>query len=524
METLEDTYKLLISQETVVNLNNDEALDRISHLIDLSFDLQKVKGLKHALKLSESLEKRKLSDEQFVLLHYFLGNAWDSIRRLQRGDSEKSWEWEQKEIEKGVIHYRKALRGSNSRDFPKIRECQILTNLGNLMDNIGRFVEAIDYWDRVLDINPAFGMALGNKGYALFYYAKALYDDSHVKIFLKYAYQYLISALKLQLEGNAEDAFNMIRMQIESKLSKEFLHKEIEMHSFSLGNSEQEIQYRQWCLNNRLFLNPINDIGPYPFGARDVLTTPDIVVSIDEGPYYPGFFNQMKQEYVSARYLYYEGINSEKVHFSDRDVLLFNTLDYPTYSLSVEKVKNAFRTNYSLLDKIAYFMNGYLNLSIPKKKVSFRSLWYMSQQRDKGIRKDFQQRENWPLRGLFWLSKDLLEDKDDFRDSIAPDAQELSKIRNHLEHKYLKLHDEDWSGPLSNKNNEFSGITDTLAHSLYRRDFEAKTLKLIKMARAALIYLSLAIHSEERQRANEKSSNKFIMKMPLDIWEDEWKR
>ena len=78
----------------------------------------------------------------------------------------------------------------------------------------------------------------------------------------------------------------------------------------------------------------MNDLGPFPIAAHDVLCLPSIVVGIGEGPYYVGFYNQMKQEFTSARYLYYEAITTEKIHFSDKGVLLMNTLDYPSYSLS----------------------------------------------------------------------------------------------------------------------------------------------------------------------------------------------
>jgi hypothetical protein len=225
----------------------------------------------------------------------------------------------------------------------------------------------------------------------------------------------------------------------------------------------------------------------------------------------------MKQEFVSARYLDYEGMSAEGPHFSDRGVLLYNTLDYPVYSLAVEKVKAAFRTSYGLFDKIAYFLNDYLRLGIPETRVTFRTFWYEGQERKRGLRKEFVKRPNWSLRGLFWLSKDLYEPTPGFRESVEPDAAQLAEIRNHLEHKYLKLHD-----MLVRREATPAGLADTLAFSAARRDFEAKTLRLLKMARAALIYLSLAIHGEERCKATARGE-KPILPMLLDRWEDEWK-
>ena len=231
----------------------------------------------------------------------------------------------------------------------------------------------------------------------------------------------------------------------------------------------------------------------------------------------------MKQEYASARYLYYEGMHVQGPHFSDRGVRLYNTLDYPSYSLSIEKVKAAFRTSYSLFDKIAFFLNHYLGLSIPEHKVKFRTFWYEKQEKSKGLKPMFEESRNWPLRGLFWLGKDLYEDAPGFREAMEPEAQELAEVRNHLEHKYLKLHEDMWRGSVDEPDEITRALTDTLSFSVYRYDFEAKTLRLLKMARAALVYLSLAVHREEARRKENRDPGELILQEESDIWDDEWK-
>src|SRR3569832_1360259 len=114
----------------------------------------------------------------------------------------------------------------------------------------------------------------------------------------------------------------------------------------------------------------------------------------------------MKQEFVSARRLYYEATHATGPHFSDKDVLLYNTLDYPAYGLAVEKVKIAARTAYSLFDKVAFFLNDYLTLGLPLHKVSFRSVWHIPDQKPETVRPEFEKSENLPFRGLYWLHKD----------------------------------------------------------------------------------------------------------------------
>jgi hypothetical protein len=247
------------------------------------------------------------------------------------------------------------------------------------------------------------------------------------------------------------------------------------------------------------------------------LSLPDFVTTVHEPPVLVGFFNQLKQEFVSARWLYFEGVIAEQVQASDRGVLLYNTLDYAAVGLSVEQVKAAFRMCYSLLDKIAYFLNHYMKLGIPEKRISFRHLW-----REKDgdpVRPEFLSSENWALRGLYWLSKDLFEN--DFKEVMEPDARAFHELRNHLEHKYVKVL--TTMAGLSNKT--VSGpFVDTLAHVVFLPDLESRTLRLLQLVRSALIYLSLGMHCEETRRRKSAPPDMLIMPMQLDPWDDNWKR
>jgi len=520
----ETLYKSLMDISDISALNTNQVLNAMGKLVDVSTDLQRTEGLERAKDQLNNLLTRELTSTQQSVAHYFLGNAWSSLRTLKRKESNLVWDWEQEELEQEITHFRLAIRGATESGFPAMRLCQIYTNLGNALNHVGRFVEAIDYWNMALEINPNFSMALGNKGFGLVHYAKVLYDNGHVGVLLKFAHHLLTEALKRKLHRGARKGFKKYVKDVESRLKPEFLQEPLDLEEFSLGRSQSEKSYRKWCLNQRLFLNPLNDLGPYNIAARDVLTCPSVVVGINEGPYYHGFFNQMKQEYVSARFLFYEGLESEKPHYSDRDVLLYNTLDYPSYALCIEKQKLAFRAAYSLLDKVAFFLNHYMRLRIRERDVSFKRLWYKKLNKpSSGLRKEFPDSKNWPFRGLFWLAKDLYENAPGFRDAMEPEAQNLAEIRNHIEHKYIKIHEKLWSGQPDSSDEIGLALSDTLAYSLYRDEFANKVLKMLRLARVALVYLSLGIHIEERKKTAERDQKKIVAPMPLDKWEDKWK-
>lgn len=519
MRSLEKFYSKLMRSN--YSRPNNKTIIKLGLLIDLSTDLGKEEGFHNAIKYASKFLSAKISDWQKGVLHYFIANAWEGLRLLKHTNIEAVWDWHQEEIEKAIFNYRLCNRHLKNSNDPSYL-CPSNTNLGNVFNTLGRFVEAIEFWNKALALKDSFSMAIVNKAYGLFIYSRSLYDQGHQEVFLKYAYKLLNQGLKGgDIHDTARKYYENIAANIEAGFNKEYLESEFKLKEFPLGHTITERNYRKWCLQNCLFLNPLNDLGVFSIAAIDILHCPSIITTILEHksahpPVYYTFYNQLKQEYVSARFLLYESLNINKPHFSDKDVLIYNTFDYPCYGLEIEKCKIAFRTIYSLFDKIAFFINTYLRLQINERDISFRRIWYKNPHKPKdGLADRFINLHNWPFRGLYWLSKDLSEQGTDFADVIEPDAQNLVKIRNYIEHKYLTLHQMDLV-------NFIEPETKDVTYPVYFQDFTDKTLRLVKLARAALIYLSLGIHIEEKKK-HANSGSKIIGQMPLTAWEDNWK-
>jgi len=529
-EQIREDFRTGMQTKAVSDLEATEAIGLIGGLIDSAELLQKKKGIKHALNLTDqALEEKTLSNEQEARLYYFAGNAHSILDKFDKagGSGSEIWaqNWERPKIEPVILYYRRAVNHPGFEELPLPRKCQILTNLGNTLNSVGRSISALQHYDRALRSLPAFSMARGNRGFASGLYAQTLYDEGHELTFLRFAYADLATAASSggkYVSPDAQKGFQRYKEELESTVGGPNERCKVpNLHGFELGESPEEKKYRRWCLENRLFLNPLNDLGAYPIASQDVLHMPPIVTSLDTGPKYHGAYNQLKQSFVSARFELYEGVTADEAHFSDRDVLLYNTLDYPTYSLAVERVKLSFRSFYSLFDQIAFLLNDYLDLDIPPRQISFRRLWYQGQDPNQGIRDDLTERENRPLQALFWLSKDLYENREEFRKALDPSARRLDEIRNCLEHRYLKVHDMHLGEPESDTMKAVR--YDELAESIEREDFESKALHLAFTARSALIYLSLATHIENIMVRKEEMDGP-AMPRRLDLWEDEWKR
>lgn len=359
-------------------------------------------------------------------------------------------------------------------------------------------------------------MAIGNMGLKLITYARNEYDDGHKQVLLNEAQQLLLKALDSpDLDDHARRSFNIEVERIRDWVSQNIFDE------FSLGTTEQEQDYRKWCLDNNLFLNTLNDYFNVSMVACDCLHLPDIVTDINIGPKYHGLFNQLKQEYVSARFMIYEGINDNTPHFSDKEVFIYNTLDYPIYGIGIEKIKFGYRSLYSIFDRIAYFINDYFDIGIKEQDVSYKSIWQNKKFGRQGY--DFkidlkkritdQDTYNFPGIGFYWLCKDIAK-KQVKHKYLDPSIEVLSGIRNALEHRYLKIHD-----PFIHRTDSFK---DTLAQSVHLIDFKSATLELMKYSREAIILLSLLVNREEQIRSKTQG-DKFVMPITMDAYYDDWK-
>lgn len=505
-------------------MSDPDALAYVGELIDDSFDASFERGAKRALFLLDELSKRTLGDKDGALVEYFRANAWATRSHISK--VRQSWSWESRERQEELLALSRAATHPGFANLDKVRRCQILTNRANVLNTVGRSIDAIAGWDAALQLIPGFAMARGNRGYGLRTLAGMLVDDRERAIFALHAYEGLRSTMADDaiydsidpapalafFANNAADIANAVNIDAVRAMQR--------LDEGNEGRSKPERAYRKWCLQNRLFLCPLNDLGAHLTAATDDWMLPPITEGLDDRPdgHLPppimGVFSQMKQEYASARFTLYEGVSSTKVHFSDRGVTLTDTLDYPLYSLASERVRIAFRIAYSLLDKVAFLVDHYWKLKKAPGRISFKNVWMVEGK--SRLLPQFEARENLPLRGLFWLSKELFDD--DLKMTTAADARDLHAIRNALEHTYLRV-SEGWSKPfmIAEASNKSFGI------AVGSDDLEAKALRIMKMARSALFYLSFAIGVEDRSK-RRANPGQLVGSMPLYGLEDKRKR
>ena len=476
-------------------LSVSESLQLVGELIDLAGDLRRPDAIEQGIAWLDSLETLAVSPIDQMTVSLFRGNAWLELYALasRRGDRD-DFDWVQPELERALLAFRMVLANDAFSTWPPVRRAQLFTNIGNIASTLGRVAEAIYYRDEAIRTVPRFGMALGTRAESLDAYRGILYrsEDKRALIAAAAAGFEAATAPDTFFEnsgyGSVKARWAARRDELQAWLCENWVDP---LREYVVDPQTEERTYRRWCLGERLMLNPLNELGPIEAAAIDSLHLPPIAPHDARAVLLFGILDAMKQEFSSARWSYFEAQNSPARHFSDATLAPHDTGDEPVYGLSVERTKSAYRTAYSVFDKIALFVNIYFGVGLDAAGVTFSKIW----REKKVLRPIFAASHNWPLRGLYWIARDLSEPG--FQDVTEPDARAMALMRQYLEHRYLRV--------VSTGRPPVEVVSPEL-FVVDHAEFGRRTLKLLRLGRAALIMLVSAVYVEERQRSPNRGA------------------
>lgn len=417
---------------------------------------------------------------------YNLANAYLAMFCFQVGKSQEIFFLKKDNLDFAKYYYRKALQFKADNNLT----AEILVNLGICFDYIGRVVEALECYDQALSLRPNFGMALGNKGKALYYYADLC--GEHQASFIMEAYTLLKSA-KSAVTPEAAVSFSEALKFIEQRGKNLPLDNPPKFPGYRIkGKSKLERYLIDFCLRNQLYLNVCNFCKKCNAAIGDTITIKTMTVPANDYSYLTlsSYLNEIKQDYVTARTLIvlssYEKLNLD---FFDKYVTIADTLDQSISSIYIQLTKTSFKTFYDILDKIAFFINDYLRLGIREEQINFSTIWYTSKDR-KEIKEAIVKTRNASLNALFNIHKDL--DYGTYRT--------LKDTRNSLTHRFVKIK----VTPVVESDRVMSEGT-----------LITQTLDLAKMVRNSIIYLLQFVQVEELKKPKKTTGSRIPITVPI---------
>ena len=445
----------------------------------------------------------KVQDSKKMWYYYNLGNAYYSL--FGKKISLEGY--------KPFKHSRFLLKATryfrSSKDLGN-HDPQLYINYLNSLSSQGRYLEAIEQCANVIKMYPEFGMAYGNMAEYILRFAD-ICGTYRVAQYV-YAYQFLKKAVRykdsiIQYSGReALERFRNSKLSIEKmfKDHPEVLHKNLSHRKPSYRDNTDPVlqEFYNFSIKNDLFLNlHVQNKNSDPALDDPVFIQPITPLDGSETFYrLAHWINEIKESYMTARYLLFEaGRKTRTKTCISKLTTLVNTLDYSSKNIYLGLRKAAFKEAYGILDRIAGFLDEYLDIAAPNKNgISWNNIWFKGQKEPRvnspssyfGGQNQFHDKimneDNYLLFGLFSLYLDTSN-------------QGLRDLRNTLVHRKLQV-----------KVENISTDKDT---TLTSKEFEDKSLEMLKLTRCAIIYLINFVNTSEKSKYEP---NKVIMPLHVD--------
>lgn len=323
--------------------------------------------------------------------------------------------------------------------------------LANAYDHLGRFNEALQYYDEaILDEANEYEVEL-NKGFC---YANMHAFWSETEPFVVRRAQEILQKYPRKFDrlqpGLREMVCSWVVPSFEDPLQK-------------FEDTPDGCYYR-WLSDNHLWLNRYSDVSCRSVLAQGHnLKLPCLHESKERHELFVSSFAEMKEQYIEAVNGLYKAI------FSDDCVNEY-------------QLKCSFKQLYSILDKTALFIAQYLYIDLPTQSINFDKVWYDKSRKNINP-KILAYDSNLSLHAIFSIHRDVYAND---ASAYVPDEQskDLRKIRNYLEHRFIKIED----GPMRFDEKQLRISKDELIMN---------ALKIAQIVRCSLIYLcNFLMHAE----------------------------
>lgn len=486
---------LVLEIESELNTISDQSLhNQIKSnlgglMIDLGSHTHDKELIDRGKNYLEELIGQDSDDHALVARYYNVANAYLALWSLEAGSY----------LKKGKIgdtfssskkYYRMALdsaKKSKKQIDPQLLS-QINTNLGNCLRSVGRFVEALHYYDDALKYNRHHGEALAHKAFTLRYLAP--FAVGYQSLILLESQRIFKESLNTSMCNDHRHAFQKEYDSLTAVIQQ---RGSISPENHKNSNAKNKFHQfsRDFCVRHQLYITPATFVGKKNDVIHgDPMFISTMIVSLDDNisiNRYITFLNQIKQDYVLARYFLIQSqYRSSIVDTIDQDVVLYDPLDYSIHNSYIQLLKISLKLTVDTFDKIAQFLREYCNLPTDQKKeTNFRNIWIHDKE-EKGLRPELVQRQNKFLFALYDLSIDLRK---------GGYFEDIYARRNAITHRFLVVH--EMMTPDDN-----TIVTARISND----DLVKLTIKSMNLLRAAIMYLILFVDMEERKKhdPNEK--------------------
>ena len=368
---------------------------------------------------------------------------------------------------------------------------ELMVNLANSLKKQFRVVESISYYDYVILSGEDIPQAWINRSEALMQLLKL--SGSHtIKLIREIRLGYLsaiqskevpppwIPYYKSRLDKLTQDIVDMSKQPFSEK-EDDLDEKQTQEEYCKLNN------YQKFVLDNHLVLSEHGLYCSCVAGAKDNLTilpthngvSGDFIIPMEM------VLDRLKSEYALARRSFFEYKCMSEVD----DVVCYSELhNGEILNVGIEKIRNAFRICFGVLDKIAIAICELYDIYPANKIVYFENFWQLNQN---GRREKFEEIKTPALLALYSLATDL-------NDRKSGELSFYKDWRNDLEHNIVIVHEDSELLDLYNSY-DYIGNLRLISESDFSRHFKV----LLQIVRSAIFLFAFMVRADGRKGSED---------------------
>ncbi|HVX93069.1 MAG TPA: LA2681 family HEPN domain-containing protein, partial [Candidatus Dojkabacteria bacterium] len=358
-------------------------LNGISGLaVDYGYHTKNPSLIEQGVNIMELVANNRPEVKEHWEYHYNLANGYMNMYQIEQskqGDKFNIFLSDEYLI-KAKQSFEEALSKTNTSD--------VWINFGNLYEELGRKFDALDCYLKGKNGKIMDPMAMGNVGIAIRHLSDIsrtlraelkIFAQNYIEQSLQYPKEIINKGgnLALQTFTKENDALK-IELVYAGILGKKIKRNPVKRYWFKPFYNF----FTKYCLDNELYLNGwVFDKNSQKAIYDDLYIS--MILPVDDTETYYRLskkLNEIIEAYIAAR------TNLVASHYKSKELTLLNELttyvnplDYSVSNNYNGILKTSFKECFNILDKIAIFLDDYLNLGAPKNNISYHTFWFKGQ-------------------------------------------------------------------------------------------------------------------------------------------------
>jgi|GEM_PF-3338711 len=459
-------------------------------LIDAGDQLQDIGAIHQGIEILESIRQTPGRD-------VCLARGAIALADLEVGKEEAAPQWQF--LENASFQKGKGILLNLISEKAPTAPVPVWLAAGDALVRVGRELEAYYAYEQALRMAPGAPLPLGAKANSLRRLSPLLGHSEQSA--LEEARRSLAQALAspdLAREGfpSAREHFQSDLSDVERLLLE---HPQRTMPEMEIAPEPGTVppyleQFLVYCRRWRLFLTyHIHDERVLPALGDTVF--PSTIDGEDVASSFPPLaqlFNQIKEDFATARYLLFRALHPDDLQKSAGLMTRYADLADGSFCwLDNGLLKNTFSLSYNILDKIAFLANEYFRIHHNPQQVTFKNFWKASLVRNRKSQIPLTETTSTIHPGLREISNDAITGLVDMSRDLSSDRfRRLEQLRHAQTHRSLILlrHDAE------------TAVRSPGVVSVHRRTLELESVRLLRLVKSAIFSLAAAIELEERRK------------------------